>query len=378
MIPAKSSVYLKQLDGLRTLSVAAVAWSHWRAYKNCDPLFPWGELGVETFFIISGFLITGILLDNRRTVSGPFVLRQFYIRRVLRIFPLFYASLIILLILKVDSISETWFWHATYLSNVCFYLHGWHGQLNHFWSLAVEEQFYLFWPLLMIFLPRRFLLPTILVSMAAAPLFELGMAWAFPVQDKGVSAGVLMPSCLDALGIGALLAYGAREKFPMPKITFRLLLAGMAGLTGWGAANFPTPLEPLRRLAEICVLGWLVYSAAEGFRGPLGWLLQSGPMSYLGKISYGLYVIHNFAISMSWGLIAWLGHPSWLEKIYAVPMFRLVGFAGLTIGLAALSWHFFEKPLNNLKYKFPYIIGGKFPSAMGSTPDKEYPLTATK
>lgn len=373
MIPANSSVYLKQLDGLRALSVAAVAWSHWRPYQNSEPFLPWGELGVQTFFIISGFLITGILLDNRETAPGFSVLQQFYLRRMLRVFPLFYAALVLLLIFKANSISETWPWHAAYLSNVYFYFHGWHGQLSHFWSLAVEEQFYLVWPLLLIFLPRKLLLPVILACIAMAPLFQIGMASIFAVPADGVTASVLMPSCLDALGIGALLAYGARENFPMAKIAFRLLLAGMAGLTLWGVANFPAPLEPLKKLAGVCVLGWLVYSAAAGFRGPFGRLLQSPPLNYLGKISYGLYVIHNFAISMSLGLIAWLGHPGWLEKIYAIPTFRMIGFAGLTIGLAALSWHVFEKPLNNLKRKFPYAAGGKFTSTISSKTEAAAP-----
>jgi peptidoglycan/LPS O-acetylase OafA/YrhL len=77
-------------------------------------------------------------------------------------------------------------------------------------------------------------------------------------------------------------------------------------------------------------------------------------MNYLGKISYGLYIIHNFAVSMWLSLIVLLGNPVWLMKLYAVPAFRILGFAGLTIGLASLSWHIFEKPINNLKRKFPY------------------------
>ena len=361
MISNKSSVYLGQLDGLRALSVAAVAWSHWRSDLNFyyDPIVPWGELGVETFFIISGFLITGILLDNRLSASRSFVLKQFYARRFLRIFPLFYAALVILLIFQAKGVSETWFWHASYLSNVYFYLHGWVGQLSHFWSLAVEEQFYLVWPLLMIFLPQRFLLPVILTSILAAPLFEKIMTLALPNHVTAVTASVLMPSCLDALGIGALLAYGVRKKYPMQRIAFRLLLAGLAGLTLWGVANFPPVFEPWRRLATNCVLGWVVYSAAESFRGPFGSWLQNPPLSYVGKISYGLYVVHNFAVPMCLGLLSSWGHPDWLERLYAIPIVRLLLFIILTVGLAAVSWHLFEKPVNHLKHKFPYPVKDK-------------------
>ncbi len=172
MAGPKNSGYLRQLDGLRALSVAAVAWSHWRAYWFRESSVPWAEFGVETFFVISGFLITGILLDNRSESSKPFVLRQFYARRFLRIFPLFYATLVIGFVLRADSLRQTLFWHAGYLSNIYFYLWGWCGQLSHFWSLAVEEQFYLFWPLLMIFLPKRFLLPAILAGIGFAPCLK--------------------------------------------------------------------------------------------------------------------------------------------------------------------------------------------------------------
>lgn len=331
----------------------SVAWSHWRA-GWCSPSYiPWGELGVEIFFVISGFLITGILLDNRSETAGIFVLRQFYARRFLRIFPLFYATIIIALIWNASSMRETWLWHVSYLSNVYFYVWGWHGQLSHFWSLAVEEQFYLLWPLFMIFLPKRFILPVILIGILIAPTFELGMNLLYPAH---MSASVLMPSCLDALGMGALLAYAARENFSMQRFTLLLLLIG---ITGYALCGFSIKFAPVGRLAEDCILGWVVFSAAAGFQGPFGWLLECGPLNYLGKISYGFYVFHNFAISMCLHLIALLGSPEWLVAIYKIPVFRMLIFAGLTIGLAAYSWHRFEKPINDLKRKFPYRGQGR-------------------
>jgi len=343
--------YLRQLDGLRALAVAAVAWSHWSAYWFPKTSLPWAEFGVETFFVISGFLITGILLDNRSGTSKPLVLKQFYARRFLRIFPLFYAALFIAFILQADGVAQTWHWHASYLSNVYFYLRGWHGQLSHFWSLAVEEQFYLFWPLLMIFLPARRILPAILISVGIAPFFETAMDFLCPGHSPQVSARVLMPSCMDALGMGALLAYGIRNKFPMQRLAWMLLLVGISSCALCG---FFTTFKPISRLAEDCILGWLVYSAARGFRGPFGWFLECAPMNYLGRISYGLYIIHNFAVSICMSVIVLLGSPAWLVKLYDIPALRILAFAGLTIGLASYSWHRFEKPINNLKRKFPY------------------------
>lgn len=342
-----SSPYLRQLDGLRALSVAAVAWSHWRAAWYHSSIIPYGELGVNTFFVISGFLITGILLDHRLETEKFQTLKQFYFRRMLRILPLFYATLVVATLLQAAGMSQSWLWHASYLSNIWFYLHGWSGQISHFWSLAVEEQFYLFWPLLMIFLPRRFLFPVILTGVVAAPVFELIMSYLYPQHP----ASVLMPSCMDALGIGALLAYVERQKYPMRRLVTMLLLLGIAGFTLF---NDSVTLKPFGRLGEDCVLGWLVYSAAVGFHGSFGWLLGCAPMNYLGKISYGLYIVHNFAVSLCVNLIMMMGEPEWLKTHYHFPWFRIPVFVIVTVGLASLSWQCFEKPINNLKRNFPY------------------------
>jgi peptidoglycan/LPS O-acetylase OafA/YrhL len=352
-----TSKYLKQLDGLRALSVVAVAWSHWSVYWFHDSKIPWAEWGVETFFVISGFLITGILLDNRAPTSKWFILKRFYARRFLRIFPVFYATLAIALVFRAEGMVESWRWHVCYLSNVYFYLHGWCGQLSHFWSLAVEEQFYLFWPLLMIFLPGRFILPAIFGSIATAPLFEIGMNQFFPRHSGGVSAHVLMPCCMDALGTGALLAWVIRQNFRGRRLKWLKpgsLVVGLASCALCSWCDFSDTWKPLSRLGEDCLLGWLVFSAATGFGGPVGWLLELPPVNYLGKISYGLYLFHNFAVSICGALLYDIGNPPWLLDYYAKPGFRIFVFAALTIGLASYSWHRFEKPINDLKRKFPY------------------------
>jgi peptidoglycan/LPS O-acetylase OafA/YrhL len=351
------SGYLGQLDGLRTLSVAAVAWSHWRRYwDSSPPLFPTAELGVETFFVISGFLITGILLSNRSEATRPLVLKHFYIRRFLRIFPLFYATLALALLLHASAMAETWYWHAAYLSNICFYLSGWCGDLGHFWSLAVEEQFYLVWPLLILTLPARYLRLAISLCIVVAPFYALAMNVAHPGFLGQVTASVLMPSCMSALGMGALLALASREPASVPALTRTLLGLGLIGMTLSLAYGSPDWLKPFSRLAEDCLLGWLVAAAANSIRGPLGWFLQCPPMRYLGKISYGLYIIHNFANHLVAQSISWLRMPPSMAHFCQLPAVRVLLLISTTIGLASLSWHLFESRINNLKRRFPYPV----------------------
>src|SRR5450756_200206 len=330
--------YMRQLDGLRALCVAGVAWSHWGGYFGFRPeIFSPGEIGVETFFVISGFLITGILLDNRTEGSHLQVLKQFYIRRFLRIFPVFYVAFGVACWLGADSARETWPWHVSYLSNVYFYNHGWTGALSHFWSLAVEEQFYLFWPLLIFMVPTRHLFSAIVLMIFTAPAFALTLT----LQRHGfhrVGADVLMPSCLSALGMGALLAYLARAK-DATRFDLRWLLAlgitGFAACYAWGS---PDGLRPLARLAEDCVLGWLVFAVARGINGPVGRFLQFAPISYLGRISYGIYIIHNFAKPLVDAALTTLNHADWLEWLHRTSYVCIPVFIVVTVGLAALSW----------------------------------------
>ncbi|HEX9046643.1 MAG TPA: acyltransferase [Verrucomicrobiae bacterium] len=344
------------MDGLRALSVIAVALSHWTMYwhPKTTAFSRAAELGVETFFVISGFLITGILLDNRSEEQSSLVLKNFYCRRFLRIFPLFYLVLVIALLLDSKGLRQSWEWHFGYLSNLYFYLHGWTGQLNHFWSLAVEEQFYLVWPLLILRVSMRSL-PFVLIScIFSAPIYAVYMSMFHPGAN-GSGAGILMPSCLGALGLGAFLAYAIRTRRAMPWITRQLFLAGLTGTVLWHTVGSPEQFAPLNRLAEDLLLGWLVFGVAQGFRGPAGWLLSWSPIAYLGKISYGLYVIHNFARPLLGGALKGLHCPEGVAKLCqeraAVAIFL---YTAITVGLASFSWYFWEKPLNDLKRHFPY------------------------
>lgn len=355
--------YLHQLDGLRAFAVLAVAWHHW-APASLHAHLPW-QAGVQLFFVLSGFLITGILLDCRRRAagapgSGRYALGSFYARRVLRILPLYYGVLIGATLLDFSAIRENLTGHALFLSNYVFLMQGeWGGSLSHFWTLAVEEQFYLFWPLLILFLPKRCLLPTIWVTIAVAPLYRLGMElWAPSVS----LAELATPGSLDSLGIGALLAWWRRQEGPDRNGRWEwssrkgmAVIVGGAGLTygvlygGRLAEILPEPLRALELTALSVLFGALVHSAARGFRGWRGWVLELSPVRYLGRISYGFYLVHNFAW---WPTLATCSVLGIADAPFGVELALNLGWSLIA---AALCWHLLEARVVRWKRLFPYL-----------------------
>lgn len=328
------------------MAVVAVAWSHWgRAYPFSVPF----GAGVHLFYVLSGFLITGILLRLREAGDRRFAIRAFYARRALRIFPAFYLALALAALAAVPPVRETWAWHAAYLSNVWIYVGGvWPGTISHFWSLAVEEQFYLVWPTLIVFAPARLLVPVVCLAIASAPLFRW---WLAELGQRESFLALLTPGCMDSLGVGALLAtMGARAQRQRALI-LTLGLAGWLPLVaaGWLAVSLPSWLLALKQTFQALVFGWLVLGGAAGFAGWPGRLLSARPLLYLGRISYGLYLAHGFAGDIVRGMLALVG-------VSAPPAgpWRLALLAGVTILLASASWHFLEAPLNGLKSRVPY------------------------
>jgi peptidoglycan/LPS O-acetylase OafA/YrhL len=351
---------MKQLDGLRAMAVLAVLWTHYLPEEYWLFGIYWGGYGVRLFFVLSGFLITGILLKSRQHITQGkqcsfFAIRQFYIRRFLRIFPLYYVILALAVLIAMPQVKEAIAWHVSYLSNVYFALQGrFHGSAGHLWSLAVEEQFYLLWPWFILFLPRRWLLPTIIIFIGVAPLFRLTST---VVGVNLVAIWVLTPGACDALCLGALLAYlNSRENallISKEKVLRYFLLTGLF-------ITIVLPILPYLNTQNLVVsaladtgrsliFACLVAAAAHGFKSFAGKVLESKPMVYLGKISYGIYLIHAFMPEIVYRTFDYLGLSG-----YKLPLIIAFFSTAATIVAATITWHVLERPINDLKRFFQY------------------------
>jgi peptidoglycan/LPS O-acetylase OafA/YrhL len=351
---------MPQLDALRAFAVLSVLFAHfvlrppaWLA------IVPWAACGVQLFFVLSGFLITGILLDGRMQVKAGvsrfWMLRQFYARRFLRIFPLYYAVVLVGWFIKLPGFTDTLGWNLSYLTNFYIVWKGtWIEAASHLWTLSVEEQFYLVWPWVVLFLPERWLLRTFI----GVAIFAVGYR-VFASGWFGSLAGIMPFASFDCFGAGALLALAQRREkagdrgmrrilsvigvsLGVPFLILALLshfppqsVASRAGLM-----NFAMPL--------LCMP--LISRAAEGFTGIPGILLTRRPILYIGKISYGIYIFHVPVL-----YLMKLNGSNWLSRI-ALPIPYSAILLIATVAVAAISWHFFESPINRLKRLFPYRI----------------------
>jgi peptidoglycan/LPS O-acetylase OafA/YrhL len=346
----------QQLDGLRAFSVAGVLI--YRFWPTCILNFAnIGHLGVRLFFVLSGYLITGILLRCRSSIEaghsdGATALCRFYIRRFLRIFPPYYALLALMVMAKFPGVRDTLWWHAGYASNFLFALQGdWTPWVTaHFWSLAVEEQFYLVWPLLILLVPRSRLIGVVIAIIVSSPLFRLiGLLAGI----NGTALWVATPASLDALGLGSLLALCADQPAARRRLTrlglisipLALITLGLVLLVDDRLWLSYVVNETVVALALVCLVG----KTAEGFGGLPGRLLSLRPMQYVGKISYGIYLYHLFVLQAFWKLLGAAGLPL-LDK---GPLLFLI-VTSTTVAMAALSWKFLERPLNSLKRHFSY------------------------
>jgi peptidoglycan/LPS O-acetylase OafA/YrhL len=326
--------------------------------------FDVGLASVRLFFVLSGFLITGILLRARADAEAaggtrPQILRAFYARRFLRIFPAYYAVLLLAVAVGLPLVRETLGWHLAYLSNFYAYQAGWpRSYLGHLWSLSVEEQFYLAWPALVLFTPARRLPVVVLTVICLAPPSRVLFAVLCPDPWR---AGVITTSCLDTLGAGALLAL-AWEAGPaagalrrrLRRVSLALGLALLAALLASQLLGGDRTFRFAGKdLAYAMIFLWVVDRAAEGFGGVARHLLEARPIVYLGGISYGIYLYHEFVPALMRVAGESLGVS--LPFPHAMGVVRLLAVIAVTVPVAALSWHLFEKPLNGLKSRFPYV-----------------------
>jgi peptidoglycan/LPS O-acetylase OafA/YrhL len=350
------------LDGLRGIAIIAVIIYHNFPYG--DSLFGW--LGVDLFFVLSGFLITSILMESVYPVKKNGFLKKFYVRRVLRIFPLYYLFLLAFLFLfpvlgiwkdEVNEYQENTWWFIFYLQNWLFTNDmPVHSQcLNHFWSLAVEEQYYLIWPFIILLLrkPQRL----IIFLLCFLVILFLARSFVWYEQYPGFNYTTFYRfTRFDGICIGSLVALIAIAKKDF------LLNHTATIVTGLAILNFAFYF--MNRSGQLPYMGFLGYTTFASMFGILVYELSHGenpglknifsirPLRFLGKISYGLYMFH-------WPVFYFLhnGFNDWFSQLFKwKPVYSHV-VTGLTttaiaILLSITSYYFFEMKFLKLKKKF--------------------------
>ncbi len=364
---------IPELDGIRGIAIGMVLIAHCfaivsrpgsaLAYALVPLRLDW--TGVDLFFVLSGFLIGGILLDARGS-SNYF--RVFYTRRFFRIVPIYAAFLLcVALAMYLSSVGMIgryeeifggrlpWWYFATFLQNIGMSIHKVWGTfpLGVTWSLAVEEQFYLTLPLVIRFLDRRALLRFILFAIVAAPLLRLFFFHRDPAHL--FAWYTLMPCRADALLLGVLGAMATRD----PRWRGWLLenrkylsLALVILLTGDALLVWLSPAPEMRLMATagftwlaLTYLSVLLYAVLY----PSCWISQCLRWSWLrglGVIAYSAYLFHEFFLGMFFGRVPWLysWHDAGLSVIVLV----------VTISFCRLSWVYFEKPLVTIGHRTRY------------------------
>jgi peptidoglycan/LPS O-acetylase OafA/YrhL len=367
----------RALDGLRFFAFLMVFFFHalQRSPWGQWPIIRFGYLGVPIFFVLSGFLIGGILLDLKDKTRLGFglsaKLKTFYIRRALRIFPVYYLFIGILAVLLLLSgrpdpvANDSFFWHLSYLTNVRSFAVGMdHIRQGHFWSLAVEEHFYMLAPLVVLLVK-----PRTLVLLLAGVIVAVAGARAM-IDHSGSSRDfwVLSPMQFDLLGLGIATAIIERKgQFAgMGARGLRWLGIGGAIFFVLFIAHYYWPVHgtgglfatfgPISLGLATAALVLTLWQRPTWFPSRV---LAFRPFAYFGQISYGLYLFHP-------NCLGWSSHHYGTYNLTNA-------WIGLTITLAVamLSWHLFEKPINDLKNRFAYAERRPIAQCSGKTASTE-------
>jgi peptidoglycan/LPS O-acetylase OafA/YrhL len=370
--PGPSRRHLPGLDGIRGLAILMVMFSHFIVVGGnlkkggiLSTFLHSGYLGVDLFFVLSGFLITGILLDSK---ASKRYFSVFYIRRALRIFPVYYgllaiAWLTVVFITPQDKAELTgvnsmaWSW--LYASNIGMAVKGgwldsptWIG-LGHFWSLAVEEQFYLVWPLVVYLLPERVLKWLCLALVVMSPLTFWLLSWWLGNLGTYVSTLSRVGVLAAGAGLAILWRHPAMWAWVQPKLVW--VFAGFGALLLLERTILLKQLAFMEPSLALIVGAACVGMGASGAGGRwVSAFFQSRVLIWLGKYSYGIYVYHH-ALKPVWMRFFWDG---WLLPQLGSGWPATFAYTGLATAasllLAWISWKCFESPILSLKSRFNY------------------------
>jgi peptidoglycan/LPS O-acetylase OafA/YrhL len=382
--------YIPELDGLRGIAIIMVILFHarldpaaWYApLPFLHTLLDLGNTGVDFFFVLSGFLITSILLSTKDAPAKSYFW-SFYARRSLRIFPLYFLAVAIFFYLELPFLhhhnaalevhSSEQFWYWTYLVN-------WHDAAGHviagnghFWSLAVEEQFYLVWPAVVFFCAARYF-PAV-----CAGLGSIALLLRVALSTGHFMAPALLPEYIhrvtitrmDTLAVGALIAVLVRNPEWTQRVKSRI---GMIATVAFGSfvalwwtqqRGTSLPFNTVGYLASAIAYGCVVFVCVTE-QGGENWpcrMARWRPLRSVGRYSYAMYVFHLLVIYCLSLLARFVIVPRMLRipginevPVLAITLSAMLICVGLSYLLAFASWHLYERPFLSLKKYFPYQV----------------------
>ena len=375
--PKSKFRFKPQLSGLRFCAVLFVVVYHFSVFlmgfKNWH--YDLGSF-IVFFFVLSSYLITRILLDAKQKAldKGMPVWKiavAFLTRRTLRIFPACYVYLFLLLLFPLagSDVRQHPAWYFGYMYNLRIYLtDNWGPYTVHLWSLAVEEQFYIIWPWIILFIPTRHLAKVFGCIVLTGVLFRVVFI-TVAFQPDLFPVLILTPACLDPFAAGALLAYlhfSGKEK------NHWLKWLSYASVPVWiflilTQHSHQRIFYAMDRVFISLFAITVIDVANRGYTGFAGKFLENRIVQYLSKISYGIYLYHLIATLIFWKafdvvqrILVKQGYDlSAAGKWLASPFISFWAYFLLAVGCATLSWYCLEQPFNNLKKLFDYVKSKK-------------------
>lgn len=353
-----------QLDGFRFIFVALVLLEHWLPYEvykytKC------GTIGVNLFFVLSGFLLGEILLEQKAnsTPKGT-TIKHFFIRRSLRIFPLYFFVIIIYGILF--SSGNIFLWNATYTTNFleCIDIQHVPVEFQHIWSLCVEEQFYLIFPFIIVLIPKDYFFKIFISAIVIALVWRYISITSLLFQSYPNKWSSRFPlSAFDALFGGALLAYFKVHYYVKTCKFFSLRILSVLLFFSIAIALLLTVQQEafwtdlfLRLISTIIGIITIGYAVTIGYKGLFKRFLEHSKIAYMGKISYGIYLFHPIIqeIYFQYFPIKKLEQlcmlvPKLQYNMY-IPNFIILFI--VTILISVISFSLLEKRFLNLKSYF--------------------------
>ena len=359
--------YIKGFDTLRAFAVIFVVIGHWgmvlpddSVYKKyLNGIIPTGQFGVTLFFVLSGFLITSILLQerNRNILEGgkrSKILKSFFVRRTLRIFPIYYLTIFLLYLVNWVYVRQHIGYYLLYLGNILPYNENLPNPVIHTWSLAVEEQFYLFWPWLILFINEKFLKWVFIIAIIIGITSKYVVIYLLHHKFD-----MLVINAFDAFGLGGMYAY---MRFNQVKAlafdrAFKIIFVVMLyiALQINPIRGSPIAMIYLRTLQTVISLAFIMFVLNNKNLWIQKQILENRLLNFIGKMSYGLYLYHYVIDSYLEAFIKYaLSGYTNLPIFFNTLAFLWILKAVFLFTLCWVSYTYIEMPILRLKSKFRY------------------------